>query len=209
MLAADYVTTDEGTGIVHLAPAFGEEDKLAADAAGIVAVVPVDAAGRFTAEVFDYEGVHVFDANLLIIDDLKATTAGTPSGSVTASTVLLRRETYDHPYPHCWRCKNPLIYRAVSSWFVEVTKIRDRMGELNGEHHLGARPCEGRPVRQVAGQRPRLVDQPESLLGHADPDLEVRRPRVPADRRLRLDRRAGARLRGDRSPICTGRTSTS
>jgi isoleucyl-tRNA synthetase len=131
VLAADYVTTDEGTGIVHMSPAFGEEDKLAADAAGIVAVVPVDAAGRFTAEVFDYEGVHVFDANLLIIDDLKATTAGTPSGSVTPGTVLLRRETYDHPYPHCWRCKNPLIYRAVSSWFVEVTKFKERMGELN------------------------------------------------------------------------------
>ncbi len=133
VLAADYVTTDDGTGIVHQAPGFGEEDKLAADAAGIVAVVPVDAAGRFTADVFDYEGVHVFDANLLIIDDLKATTAGTPSGSVTASTVLLRRETYDHPYPHCWRCKNPLIYRAVSSWFVEVTKFRERMGELNSD----------------------------------------------------------------------------
>ena len=133
ILAADYVTTEDGTGVVHQAPGFGEEDKIACDAAGIVTVVPVDAAGKFTAEVFDYEGVHVFDANLLIIDDLKATTAGTPSGSVTASTVLLRRETYDHPYPHCWRCKNPLIYRAVSSWFVEVTKFKDRMGELNDE----------------------------------------------------------------------------
>ena len=144
VLAADYVTTEEGTGVVHMAPGFGEEDKIACDAAGIVTVVPVDAAGRFTAEVFDYEGVHVFDANLLIIDDLKATTQrartsgpdhqlGTQSGSVTASTVLLRRETYDHPYPHCWRCKNPLIYRAVSSWFVEVTKFKDRMGELNAE----------------------------------------------------------------------------
>ena len=133
ILAADYVTTEDGTGVVHQAPGFGEEDKLSCDAAGIVTVVPVDAGGKFTAEVFDYEGVHVFDANLLIIDDLKATTAGTPSGSVTASTVLLRRETYDHPYPHCWRCKNPLIYRAVSSWFVEVTKFKDRMGELNSE----------------------------------------------------------------------------
>ena len=133
VLAADYVTTDEGTGIVHLAPAFGEEDKLVSDAAGIVAVVPVDPAGKFTAEVSDYEGVHVFDANLLIIDDLKAVTRGEVGGSVTAGTVLLRRETYDHPYPHCWRCKNPLIYKAVSSWFVEVTKIKDRMGELNGD----------------------------------------------------------------------------
>ncbi len=133
VLAADYVTTDDGTGVVHLAPAFGEEDKLASDAAGIAAVVPVDAAGRFTAEVPDYEGMHVFDANLAIIDDLKATTAGTPAGSVTAGTVLLRRESYDHPYPHCWRCKNPLIYRAVSSWFVEVSTIKDRMGQLNSD----------------------------------------------------------------------------
>ena len=72
MLAADYVTTDEGTGLVHMAPAFGEEDKAACDAAGIAAVVPVDAGGRFTAPVSDYAGVQVFAANPLIIDDLKA-----------------------------------------------------------------------------------------------------------------------------------------
>ena len=53
------------------------------------------------------------------------------AGSVTPGTVLLRHESYAHPYPHCWRCKNPLIYKAVSSWFVEVTKVKDRMGELN------------------------------------------------------------------------------
>ena len=133
VLAGDFVTTDEGTGIVHMAPAFGEDDKTIGDAAEIVAVVPVDASGKFTAEVHDYEGVHVFDANLMIIDDLKAATRGAAAGSVTPGTVLLRHETYDHPYPHCWRCKNPLIYRAVSSWFVEVTKVKDRMVELNQE----------------------------------------------------------------------------
>ena len=131
VLPAEYVTTEDGTGIVHLAPAFGEEDKAACDAAGISAVVPVDAAGKFTTEVPDYAGMQVFDANLAIIDDLRAATAGSSAGSVTAGTVLLRRETYDHPYPHCWRCKNPLIYKAVSSWFVAVTAIKDRMGELN------------------------------------------------------------------------------
>ncbi len=131
VLGADYVTTDEGTGLVHMAPAFGEEDKIATDAADIVAVVPVDAAGKFTAEVPDYAGVQVFDANQLIIDDLKIVTAGGSAGAVTPGTVLLRRESYDHPYPHCWRCKNPLIYKAVSSWFVEVSKIKNRMGELN------------------------------------------------------------------------------
>ncbi|HEU4546379.1 MAG TPA: isoleucine--tRNA ligase, partial [Microlunatus sp.] len=131
ILAGDHVTTEDGTGLVHMAPAFGEEDKIVTDAAGITPVVPVDAAGRFTSEVPDYAGMQVFDANAFIIDDLKATTRGTPSGSVMPGTLLLRQETYDHPYPHCWRCKNPLIYKAVSSWFVSVTSFRNRMVELN------------------------------------------------------------------------------
>lgn len=132
VLAADYVTTDDGTGIVHIAPAFGEEDKQLTDQYGIAPVVPVGPDGKFTFPVADYEGLHVFDANPLVIEHLKAATAGHGDhGSVTAGTVLLRRETYDHSYPHCWRCREPLIYMAVSSWFVEVTKFKDRMVELN------------------------------------------------------------------------------
>ncbi|RAS61624.1 isoleucyl-tRNA synthetase [Lentzea atacamensis] len=119
VLAADYVTTDDGTGIVHIAPAFGEDDKVVTDAAGIEVVVPVGSDGKFTAEVAPYAGVHVFEANKLIIRDLKE--AG----------LLLRHETYDHPYPHCWRCANPLIQRALSAWFVAVTQFKDRMVELN------------------------------------------------------------------------------
>ncbi|MCW2805579.1 MAG: isoleucine-tRNA ligase [Propionibacteriaceae bacterium] len=134
ILAGDeYVTTEDGTGLVHMSPAFGEVDKEVADSAGIIAAVPVDAAGKFTAEVPDYQGLQVFDANAEIIDDLKARTRGEEAGATTAGTVLFRQETYDHSYPHCWRCRNPLIYKAVSSWFVEVTKFRDRMGELNQE----------------------------------------------------------------------------
>ena len=135
ILPADYVTTEDGTGIVHIAPAFGEEDMVVTDAADIVPVVPVGPDGRFTAPVADYEGMLVFDANLAIIDHLRARTDGRTDpgavGSTTAGTVLLRRETYGHSYPHCWRCRKPLIYMAVSSWFVEVTKFRDRMVELN------------------------------------------------------------------------------
>ncbi|MBA3530233.1 MAG: class I tRNA ligase family protein, partial [Propionibacteriaceae bacterium] len=125
----DYVTTEDGTGLVHMAPAFGEADKEVADRAGIVAVVPVDAAGKFTAEVPDYQGLLVFDANAEIIDHLKARTRVTLGlagdgeealsrqlGATTPGTVLLRQETYDHSYPHCWRCRYPLIYKAVSSW---------------------------------------------------------------------------------------------
>ncbi len=119
VLGADFVTTEDGTGVVHLAPAFGEDDKAVCDTAGIAVVNPVDAQGRFTTEVPPYAGQHVFDANPLVIADLKAAGA------------LVRHDTYDHSYPHCWRCASPLIYRAVSSWFVEVTAVRDRMVELN------------------------------------------------------------------------------
>jgi isoleucyl-tRNA synthetase len=129
VLAADFVSTDDGTGIVHLAPAYGEDDKATADAAGIAAVTPVDAKGRFDATVPDYAGQQVFDANPQIIRDLKN---GAGSAALNGA-VLLRHETYEHSYPHCWRCRNPLIYRAVSSWFIKVTEFRDRMVELNQE----------------------------------------------------------------------------
>ncbi|GLP75765.1 isoleucine--tRNA ligase [Mycobacterium antarcticum] len=127
VLPGDFVTTEEGTGIVHMAPAYGEDDKATADAADIEAATPVDSKGRFDATVPDYTGQLVFDANPQIIRDLK-----NQSGPAAANgAILLRHETYDHSYPHCWRCRNPLIYRAVSSWFIKVTAFRDRMVELN------------------------------------------------------------------------------
>jgi isoleucyl-tRNA synthetase len=129
VLPGDFVTTEDGTGIVHMSPAYGEEDMVTAEKAGIVAVTPVDSKGRFDGTVPDYQGQHVFDANPQIIRDLK-----NQSGPAAANgAVLLRHETYEHSYPHCWRCRNPLIYRAVSSWFVKVTEFRDRMVELNQE----------------------------------------------------------------------------
>lgn len=127
VLRGDFVTTEDGTGVVHMAPAYGEDDKATTDTVGIVPVTPVDSKGRFDASVPDYQGQHVFDANPQIIRDLKN---GTGSAAVNAP-VLIRHETYEHSYPHCWRCRNPLIYRAVSSWFVKVTEFRDRMVELN------------------------------------------------------------------------------
>ncbi|HEV7147173.1 MAG TPA: isoleucine--tRNA ligase [Pedococcus sp.] len=132
VVEADFVTTTDGTGLVHSAGAFGEDDKVVTDREGIEPVMPVGPDGCFTFPVAQYEGMLVFDANLPIIEDLKAATRGDAShGAVTEGTVLVRRETYDHSYPHCWRCRQPLIYKAVSSWFVEVTKFKDRMVELN------------------------------------------------------------------------------
>jgi isoleucyl-tRNA synthetase len=127
VLRADFVTTEDGTGIVHMAPAYGEDDKATTDTVGIVAVTPVDSRGRFDSSVPDYQGQHVFDVNPQIIRDLK-----NRSGPAKANgAILIRHDTYEHSYPHCWRCRNPLIYRAVSSWFVKVTEFRDRMVELN------------------------------------------------------------------------------
>jgi isoleucyl-tRNA synthetase len=119
VLGADFVSTEDGTGVVHLAPGFGEEDQFACNAADIPTIVPMDEHGRYTAEVPPWAGQHVFDANPLITERLRAAGA------------VLRAETYEHSYPHCWRCEQPLVYRAISSWFVEVTKFRQRMVELN------------------------------------------------------------------------------
>ena len=129
VVAADEaVTTTDGTGLVHSAGAFGEVDKEVTDREGIEAVMPVGKDGRFTAPVTEYAGMLVFDANPHIIDALKSL-----GGAVTPGTLLFRRETYDHSYPHCWRCREPLIYKGVSSWFVEVTAFKQRMAELNQE----------------------------------------------------------------------------
>ncbi|WP_102509026.1 isoleucine--tRNA ligase [Sanguibacter massiliensis] len=131
VLAADWVSTEDGTGLVHLAPAFGEDDKEACDVAGIVPVVPIDSKGCFTTQVPDYAGEQVFDANPQIIRDLKDGSGPLAAIPAERRAVVLRHETYQHSYPHCWRCRNPLIYKAVKSWFVRVTEFRDRMVELN------------------------------------------------------------------------------
>ncbi len=119
VIPSEHVTVDEGTGVVHMAPAYGEDDQLACQAAGIPTILTVDDRARFTGVVPPYEGMQVFDANRPIINDLKA------------SGQLVSEQSYVHPYPHCWRCRNPLIYKAVSSWFVQVSAIKDRMVELN------------------------------------------------------------------------------
>jgi len=129
VLPAEFVSTEDGTGIVHMSPAYGEDDKATTDTVGIVPVTPVDSKGRFDETVPDYAGQHVFDANPQIIRDLK----NQGRSAAVNGPVLLRHETYEHSYPHCWRCRNPLIYRAVSSWFIKVTDFRDRMVELNDQ----------------------------------------------------------------------------
>ena len=121
VFAGQFVTTEDGTGVVHMAPGFGEDDYQVCKENGIELVVPVNSRGEFTQEVPDYAGLQVFEANPHIIRALKE------------RGVVLRHETYDHSYPHCWRTGKPLIYMALSSWFVNVTAVKDRMVALNQE----------------------------------------------------------------------------
>ena len=121
VFGGEFVTTEDGTGVVHMAPGFGEDDYQVCKENGIELVVPVNSRGEFTQEVPDYAGLQVFEANPLIIRALKE------------RGVVLRHETYDHSYPHCWRTGRPLIYMALSSWFVNVTAVKDRMVALNQE----------------------------------------------------------------------------
>ena len=118
----DYVTTEEGTGLVHQAPAFGEDDQRVLQHAGIAAFVcPVTMQGRFTNEVTDFAGLHVKDADRKIIRYLRD------------GGFLYRHEVTRHAYPYCYRSDTPLIYRAVPSWYVRVTGIVDKLLAANGQ----------------------------------------------------------------------------
>jgi len=115
----DFVTTEDGTGIVHTAPGFGEDDNKVFKGTGVPTVCPVDAECRFTGEVADYACRFVKDCDKEIMERLKA------------EGKLVKREQILHAYPHCWRCSSPLIYRAVGSWFVAVEKVKDRLLKAN------------------------------------------------------------------------------
>ena len=121
VLSGEFVSTEDGTGIVHIAPGFGQDDFDACRAykEDFPVVCPVDEAGKFTAEVPDYEGKQVFETNEPIMQWLKE------------NGLLVKKEQYTHSYPFCWRTDTPLIYKAMSSWFVKVTDFRDNMVKNN------------------------------------------------------------------------------
>lgn len=116
---ADYVTTEDGSGLVHTAPGFGEDDYNTLKKTDINVKCPVDGECQFTDEIAEYKGRFVKDCDKDIIARLKE------------EGKLVKRDQYLHSYPHCWRCKSPLIYRAVSSWFVDVPSIKQKMLDAN------------------------------------------------------------------------------
>ncbi|MCR4627471.1 MAG: isoleucine--tRNA ligase [Treponema sp.] len=142
MFNAEYVSTEDGTGIVHIAPAFGEEDNKVFRGTGVPNVEPIDAECKFTKEVYDYEGRFVKDCDKDIMKRLKE------------EGKLVKRDSIVHSYPHCWRCSSPLIYRGIGSWFVKVADFHDKLLKANAQinwqpNHIK----EGRFGKWLAGAR--------------------------------------------------------
>ena len=151
LVLADYVTLDDGTGCVHTAPGHGHEDYLTGLAYGLEIYTPVDSEGRFIPQVERYGGQNVFSANSQITADMAK------EGS------LLKEGKITHSYPHCWRCKNPVIFRATSQWFISLDrgglrqKALDAIGRVNwippwGEERI-ANMMSGRPDWCISRQR--------------------------------------------------------
>jgi isoleucyl-tRNA synthetase len=121
VVGADYVTTTDGTGVVHIAPAFGEDDMRVGRDNDLPLVNAVDTEGRFVAEVTPWAGVFVRDADPLIIDELRE------------RGLLLGVESYKHSYPFCWRCDTPLLYYSKATWYIQTTAIKDQLLAANEE----------------------------------------------------------------------------
>ncbi len=119
VILADFVILDEGVGIVHIAPGFGEDDYWVGKNEHVPLVCPVDEKGRYTEEVKDFAGRNVMDANMDVLRFLKE------KGKVILDGTLM------HNYPHCWRCKTPLIYKAMDAWYFSIEKIKDKLLEHN------------------------------------------------------------------------------
>jgi len=119
VIPGDFVTTEEGTGIVHIAPAFGEDDYQVGQKFDLPILQPVDKGGRFTEEVEPFKGEFVKDADPEIIADLRE------------RGFLYKEERIVHSYPFCWRCDSPLLYYAKSSWYIKTTAFKDRLLENN------------------------------------------------------------------------------
>jgi isoleucyl-tRNA synthetase len=119
VIEGDFVTTEDGSGIVHIAPAYGEDDYQVSRKYNLPTIHPVNKSGEFGDEVSDFKGMFVKDADPVIITNLKG------------RHILYKKEIIEHSYPHCWRCKTPLLYYARESWYIATTKYAQRMVELN------------------------------------------------------------------------------
>ena len=143
VVLGDYVELETGTGAVHTAPGHGEDDFETGVRYDLPIINPVDAAGRFTAEAGPYAGLQIFEANVRIVEDLRA------------SGALISTESYDHSYPHCWRCKNPVIFRATAQWFIGMDRKQLRERAEAAVHGVKWHPAWGETrMSQMVGNHP-------------------------------------------------------
>ena len=143
VVLGDFVTQDQGTGCVHIAPGHGQEDYELGIRYGLDVVAPVDAEGKFTAEAGDLQGQFVFKADATIIEKLDSVGA------------LLKSERLSHSYPHCWRCKKPVIFRATEQWFISMERNGLRKAALNAIEQIRWVPPWGKDrIRGMLESRP-------------------------------------------------------
>ena len=138
MTCDDYVTTEDGTGIVHMAPAYGEDDNRVCQKYGVAFVNLVNGKGELTAET-DWPGIFVKKADPLILADLEK------------KGLLFKAPEFTHSYPHCWRCDTPLLYYSFPTWFIKMTAVKDELvAKQDGQLDPGP---SARPLRQLARAR--------------------------------------------------------
>ncbi len=190
VLAADFVTAEDGSGLVHTAIAFGEDDFRLGREAGLNVVNPVRLDGTYDERIGPYAGRSVKDADADLVEDLRARGR------------LLRSEDYEHAYPHCWRCGTPLLYYAKPSWYIATSTLRDRL--LANNETIAWHPphiSDGRFGEWLRGQR-RLGALARALLGHAAADLALRAGACPLRRFARGARAAlGSAARRSAPPL--------
>ena len=206
VLAGDFVTTEDGTGLVHIAPAFGEDDYAVAAANGIFDPTqrqtlynPVKPDGHFDDRVVGFEDRFVKDPEVTreLIADLDR------------RGLLFREQVYEHSYPHCWRCGTPLLYYATSSWYIAHLRGQGADARQQRGDRLAPRARQARPLRQMAREQRRLGALARPLLGHAAAGLALRRRRAAARSSASARSPSCASAPAARSPTtCTAPTST-
>ncbi len=155
------------------------------NAKGIKSVDVLDAGCKFTSLCPDYEGMYVFDANKPILRNLRAGDGPLARIPEEQRAILFQEKSYVHSYPHCWRCATPLIYKPVSSWFVAVTKIKDRLLELNQQ--INWIPNNVKEADSASGWRTHAIGRsPATVSGVPRSGVGLRRSEVPARGRVRL-----------------------
>lgn len=156
----DYVTLTDGTGVVHIAPAFGEDDAKVGRKYGLPLVQLVDGKGQMTSET-KWPGLFCKDADKEILKDLDE------------RGLLFSAPKFEHSYPFCWRCDTPLIYYARESWYIKMTDVKDQLIKNNNTVQWYPESIGKGRFWRLAGERPGLGRQPQPLLGHAPEHLGV------------------------------------